>query len=98
MMLAFLKSKLTPADESARFNLESWIHVVHSELIEGSYVWHDCDSGEFIAQGQTDEEIRSVLKSRWVNHIFVIGHQHMIMGPDFDQLIEFNRNTNEEPV
>jgi len=98
MMLAFLKSKLTPADASAKLNLESWIHVVRSELIEGSYVWTDCDTGEFIAQGHTDNEIREVLKSRWLKHIFVIDAQHMIMGPDFDQLIQFNFDTNKEPA
>jgi len=66
------------------------LHVVRSEQVEDTFYWYDADSDEFIAQGQTDEEIRAVLRHRWADHIFVISNQHMLVGPDFDHAIDFN--------
>lgn len=66
------------------------IHVVRSEEIDNTYYWYDADSGEFIAQGRTDEEIRTVLRQCWQDHVFVISDRYMVMGPDFDCLHEFD--------
>lgn len=67
------------------------LHRVRSEQIEGIFYWYDADTDQFITQGKTDDEIRSGLQQRWQEHIFVIGEHHMIMGPGFDQMIEFDQ-------
>lgn len=90
-MLDFLKSRSQREDEVAMQKfMETRLHRIQAELIENSYVWTDVDTGQFIAQGQSDSEIRDVLKSVWANHVFVVGPKHMIMGPDFEQPIEFD--------
>lgn len=66
------------------------LHLVKSEKIDEVFYWYDAETGQFIAQGQTDDEIRTALRQNWRDHIFVISEQHMIMGPDFDQLIDFS--------
>ena len=70
--------------------LSNRLHVVKSEEIDGVYYWYDAQSGQFLAQGKTDDEIRSTLQDLWTEHIFVVSDRHMIMGPDLDQLIAFD--------
>jgi len=79
-----------PSDQELREHFAQRIHRVQSEQIGDSFYWYDADSSQFVAQGKTDDEIRQCLKQNWSDHIFVISEQHMIMGPDFDQLIEFD--------
>jgi uncharacterized membrane protein len=48
------------------------------------YYWYDLDNKEFLAQGRNTEEIVVVLKQRFVDHIFVLNDEHIMVGPNFD--------------
>jgi hypothetical protein len=47
--------------------------IVHRVLVEKQgevYYWFDQDNNKFLAQGRTTEEILTVIKSRFPDHIF----------------------------
>jgi hypothetical protein len=73
--------------------LDQRLHIVRADQIGNVFYWYDQDSGAFLLQGCTDQDIRSQLQQYWADHIFVVSATHMIMGPDFDQLIEFDCQT-----
>lgn len=81
--------KNTPTDQELRDHFSQRLHRVRSEQIGSTFYWYDADTDQFIAQGETDDEIRAGLQQNWRDHIFVISEEHMIMGPDFDQLVDF---------
>lgn len=70
--------------------LDQRLHIVRADQIGDVFYWYDQESGAFLLQGRTDSDIRSQLQQYWTDHIFVISATHMIMGPDFDQAIEFD--------
>jgi hypothetical protein len=64
--------------------LTTIIHVVKVEQYGDITYWFDNDTDQFIAQGKTDDEIISVLKSRFSEHIFILPAQEKILtGPEF---------------
>ena len=81
--------KNSSVDQDLQDHFAQRLHRVRSEKIDDTFYWYDADTDQFITQGQTDAEIRTGLQQNWTDHIFIISRQHMIMGPDFDQLIDF---------
>ena len=65
-------------------HLHSIIHSVKTEKHQDMLYWFDNETNEFIAQGKTVEEIASVLKQRWRDHVFFIDEEHIMAGPDFN--------------
>lgn len=50
--------------------LDEIVHRVEVEQQGEVYYWYDQDNREFLAQGRTTEEILTVIKSRFPDHIF----------------------------
>lgn len=59
-------------------------HQVEIHQIDELQYWHDKDTKQFIAQGRSREEIISVLKSQWHNHLFLVTDTELLAGPDFN--------------
>jgi hypothetical protein len=53
--------------------LNDIIHQVKIETHNGVDYWYDKDDAEFLGQGKSMEEIVSVLKSRFPDHVFLLG-------------------------
>jgi hypothetical protein len=58
------------------------IHMVNQEKIGDIYYWFDKDTNQFIAQGKNTDEIVAVLKSRFVDHVFITAN-YALVSPDF---------------
>ena len=69
-------------------NLSNKIHVVNQEIHDDVFYWFDQDSGEFLVQGCDDQELRSALKAKFPDDIFVLNADHLVRGPDFE-LVKF---------
>ena len=69
-------------------HLETITHVVEVEEHGSTYYWFDRDSGEFLAQGKTYDDIVNILKSRFPNHFFYLNNEMLLHGPDW-QLKKF---------
>lgn len=81
----------TDDDEAAwREYVEQMVHVVREDRIGDMRYWYDRDSETFLAQGKDHEEIVNVLKMRFPEGIFVIDDNQMIMGPDYNEVIQFD--------
>jgi len=52
--------------------LNNIIHQVKVEEHSGMEYWYDQDSEVFLAQGKTLEEVITVLKSRFPDHVFLL--------------------------
>jgi len=63
--------------------LSSIIHPVKSEQHGDIIYFYDGDDNTFIAQGRNDEELATVLKANWRDHIFIIGEKYVMAGPEF---------------
>jgi hypothetical protein len=78
-------------DEAAwREYVEQMVHVVREDRIGDMRYWYDRDSETFLAQGKDQEEIVNALKMRFPEGIFVIDDNQMIMGPDYNEVIQFD--------
>jgi hypothetical protein len=66
-------------DLSKRLN--EIIHRVKSEQVGEVIYWYDLDDGEFLAQGRTQEEIISVIKNRYPDHMFFLDSNELISQP-----------------
>jgi len=58
-------------------------HVVTAEQHDNLHYWYDRDTGEFLAQGKTLEDIVEVLKIRFSDHFFYLVTDHLLYGPDW---------------
>jgi hypothetical protein len=61
-------------------------HITHRVKVEkhGKYFyWFDNDDEEFLAQGETSEEIIANLKIRFPDHFFFLPDQKMVSGPEW---------------
>jgi hypothetical protein len=89
--IAERRQQLTDEDaESWREYVEDMIHVVREDRIGDIRYWYDRDSEKFLAQGKDHEEIVNALKMRFPEGIFVINNNQMIMGPDYNEVIQFD--------
>ena len=76
-------------EEQQIAQLEQLVHVVKQEVINDIIYWFDNDDDTFLAQGRDHNEIVAVLERRFPQHIFVINETQMIMGPDWDRVVDF---------
>ncbi len=58
------------------------VHRIKQEKHGELFYWFDADSDQFLAQGQTDDEIRQHLLERFKGHIFLIDNEKAMAGPD----------------
>ena len=72
-------------EDSIRNKLDSIIHEVKVEQHKDTMYWFDKEDDKFIAQGQTLDEIKEVLRQRFPKHIFVLDKQ-LFVGPSFDEV------------
>jgi hypothetical protein len=81
-------------------HISNIVHYVVQEKHNECYYWFDKQTDQFLAQGQTDEEIKQHLNSRFKGHIFVLDDDRALFGPELkvvpvDQLPKlFHENTN----
>ena len=61
--------------------LDDIIHRVREERNGDVIYWYDQDDGEFLAQGQDQEQIIAVLKSRFPDHMFYLESNQIIGQP-----------------
>jgi hypothetical protein len=61
--------------------LDDIIHRVRAEQHDDLIYWYDRDDGEFLAQGQTQEEIIEVLKRRFPDHMFYLDSNQILGQP-----------------
>jgi len=59
-------------------HLDEIIHRVREERNGDTIYWFDLDDNEFLAQGQTQQELIDVLKARFPNHIFYLESHHVL--------------------
>jgi len=52
--------------------LNNIVHSVSIEKIDGIDYWFDIDKSLFLAQGKNDDEVISVIKSRFPDHVFLV--------------------------
>ena len=52
--------------------LNNIVHSVKIEKIDGIDYWFDNDKSLFLAQGKNDDEVISVIKSRFPDHVFLV--------------------------
>jgi hypothetical protein len=86
ILLTLLYVKLSnsvQADTELIEKLNKLVHSVTVEQISGIEYWYDQDSGEFIAQGHSQEEIVAVLKHAWHGHVFLLNERHILAAPDY---------------
>jgi hypothetical protein len=83
--LLFFKKVKTELEltEEIKEHLHNVTHIVNVEQHGDQYYWYDTDSGEFIAQGKTIEDIVTVIKSRFPNHYFFLNNDYLLHGPDW---------------
>lgn len=70
-------------EDTVRSKLDSIIREVNVETHKGITYWFDKENDKFLAQGETLDEIRAVLKQRFPKNIFVLG-QNLYVGPEFN--------------
>lgn len=61
-------------------------HITHRVAVEkhGNYFyWFDNDDGEFLAQGETAEDVISNIRMRFPDHLFFLPDQKIVRGPDW---------------
>lgn len=90
------ESLIAAAEEAEIAELDKLIHIVKQEKYEETYYWFDQDTDAFLAQGRNMEEIRTVLKQRFHNHVFVLNPEQMLHGPEFDTIVNFNQELTNE--
>jgi hypothetical protein len=61
--------------------LDDIIHRVREERNGDLIYWYDQDDGEFLAQGQDQEQIIAVLQSRFPDHMFYLESNQIIGQP-----------------
>jgi hypothetical protein len=76
-------SATASADQQLMEKISRITHVVAAEQHDNQYYWYDRDSGEFLAQGYTLEDIVGVLKIRFSDHFFYLETDHLLYGPDW---------------
>lgn len=76
-------------EEQEIARLAESVHVVKQEVINDIMYWFDNDDGTFLAQGRDHDEIIAVLRDRFPRHIFVLNQNQMIVGPEFDRVVDF---------
>ena len=91
ILSAFVKIEVskTSDDEFEQEQIEKivkFIHVVKQEQHDDTFYWFDQDTGEFLVQGRTDDELRQALRARFKHDIFVLNENTMLVGPDYDTL------------
>jgi hypothetical protein len=74
VVTAFEISNLEDRVERLKY-LNSIIHDVKIEKQDDMEYWFDKDSDQFLGQGKSVEEIASVLKSRFPEHVFLLGER-----------------------
>jgi hypothetical protein len=85
------RHQLSDEDEAAwREYVDQIVHVVREDRVGDMRYWYDRDSETFLAQGKDHDEIVNVLKIRFPDGIFVINNNQMIMGPDYNEVIQFD--------
>lgn len=61
--------------ESQIEQLKSYVHAVNVEKHGDMTYWFDGKTDQFLAQGKSTEELAAILKSRFPNHIFILGNE-----------------------
>lgn len=79
-------SPSTSAQETAAIKkkIKEYVRVIKQEKHGENYYLFDAETDMFVAQGKTDEEIKTVLKSRFPKHVFLLNDEYMMAGPDFN--------------
>lgn len=63
--------------------LNEIVHRVSIEKHGDVYFWFDEDDGEFLGQGQSEQECINHVKQRFPQHLFIFSNNKYIKGPDW---------------
>ena len=61
-------------------------HITHRVKVEkhgNHFYWFDDDDGEFLAQGETSEDVIANLRMRFPDHLFFLPDEKMVHAPDW---------------
>jgi hypothetical protein len=73
-------------DKNFKKHIAEFIRPVRQEQYGDCYYWFDSENEKFLAQGKTYIEIRETLRARFPRHVFLIGNNKMMVGPNFEVL------------
>lgn len=99
-VLFVLINVITVAKRKNRINLQQkqlikyLDRIIHNVLIEkhnGIEYWFDADKHSFLAQGKTIDEILTVIKSRFPDHVFLLKEQGAFCAKTNWELTDFDR-------
>lgn len=98
----FIIVKISNAVNAARENkrnaivkyLNSIIHQVNIERHQGIEYWFDEDNDKFLGQGNTFDDVVSVLKSRFPDHVFLLKDTGAICAKSNWQVMPFDELKN----
>jgi hypothetical protein len=77
------KNAKTEIEEQLVEKISEVTHIVSVEQHGEQIYWFDADTGNFIAQGKTLEDIIYVVKSRFPTHYFFLNNNHLLHGPEW---------------
>jgi hypothetical protein len=84
VILAIIGSKKSRQQEREELIQEviKIIHTVEEEKHGDLSYWFDADTGAFLGQGCTEDEIRVHLLERFKGHIFLLDEKRAMAGPE----------------
>ena len=85
LIFAYIEYKLG-VEKRIVDHLNKITHQVEVEQHDGVWYWYDLHTEQFIAQGRTRDEIITVLKSQWIDHIFLVSDTELLVGPEFSPI------------
>jgi len=69
--------------------LDKIIHRVDVEVVNGVTYWFDKDNHAFLGQGQTVDEVISVIRQRFPNHVFLLPTEEVVTANTDWKLVKY---------
>jgi hypothetical protein len=82
-------------EEDILDRLETLVHNVKTEKHADVDYWFDEENDTFFAQGRNLDEIRSHLKERFTQDVFMVNGKLLLTGPDYEPMDISNKTPSE---
>ena len=86
LLVAFLINRNQASQEEKTemiVKINTLIHRVNVERHGDTYYWFDEDSGDFLGQGKTSDEVINHIRSRFPTHLFFLPSQKKVHAPNW---------------
>lgn len=86
LLVAFLINRNQASQEEKTemiAKINTLIHRVNVERHGDTYYWFDEDSGDFLGQGKTSDEVINHIRSRFPTHLFFLPSQKKVHAPSW---------------